>query len=109
MYHVFSAKGVKGVRFLGTGVTDGCKPPCGFWEPNLGPLQKLLTRAVIPTPRFFFSFLKIKLENLLGKMLERKKKNYPVMKAHKEQFKFLSGDFPQFRNGRLISAWWTLV
>jgi hypothetical protein len=24
----------------GTGVRDGCGPPCGFWEPDLGPLQE---------------------------------------------------------------------
>lgn len=24
----------------GTGVTDHCKPPCGLWESNLGPLRE---------------------------------------------------------------------
>jgi len=24
----------------GTGVTDGCEPPCGFWELNPSPLQE---------------------------------------------------------------------
>lgn len=24
----------------GTGLTVGCKLPCGFWKPDLGPLQK---------------------------------------------------------------------
>lgn len=26
-----------GFRPQGTGVTDNCELPCGFWEPNLGP------------------------------------------------------------------------
>jgi hypothetical protein len=30
----------KSVGSPGTGVTDGCKPPCGFWELNVGPLQE---------------------------------------------------------------------
>ena len=28
------------VRSPETGVTDGCEPPCEYWEPNSGPLQK---------------------------------------------------------------------
>ena len=30
----------KGVGSSGTGVTDGCEPPCKCWELNLGPLQE---------------------------------------------------------------------
>lgn len=26
---------VEGFRSLGNEVTDGCKPPSGYWEPNL--------------------------------------------------------------------------
>ena len=33
----------EGVRCPGTGVTDGCELPCGCWELNPGPLEKLLT------------------------------------------------------------------
>lgn len=29
-------------RFLGTGVTGGCKPPCGCWASNLGPVEEQL-------------------------------------------------------------------
>lgn len=30
----------EGVRFPETGVTDGCKQPCGCWELNLGPMEE---------------------------------------------------------------------
>ena len=30
----------RGRRTLGPGVTDGCEPLCGYWEPNLDPLQE---------------------------------------------------------------------
>lgn len=30
----------EGIRSPGTGVTDGYKPPCVFWELNLGPLEE---------------------------------------------------------------------
>ena len=30
----------KGRRGPGSRATDGCEPLCGFWELNLGPLQK---------------------------------------------------------------------
>ena len=29
----------EGVRAHETGVTDGCEPPCGYWELNRGPLK----------------------------------------------------------------------
>lgn len=29
-----------GIACPGIGVTDGCKPPCGFWESNPGHLQE---------------------------------------------------------------------
>lgn len=28
----------KGIGFPGTGVLDGCEPPCGYWEPNSDPM-----------------------------------------------------------------------
>lgn len=31
---------VEGTGSHGTEVTDGCKPPCGYWDLNLGPPQK---------------------------------------------------------------------
>jgi E3 ubiquitin-protein ligase NEDD4 len=31
---------LRGVKSPGTGVTDSCELPCGFWELNLGPLEK---------------------------------------------------------------------
>ena len=33
-------KARRGVRSPGTGVKDGCEPPCGCWESNPGPLEK---------------------------------------------------------------------
>ena len=30
----------KGDGIPDTGVRDGCEPPCGFWELNLGPLKE---------------------------------------------------------------------
>jgi len=37
----------KGIRFHRTTVIDGCEPPCGCWELNLGPLEK---QSVLLTP-----------------------------------------------------------
>lgn len=28
------------IRVSGTGVTNGCKPPCGLWDLNLGLLEE---------------------------------------------------------------------
>ena len=40
------------VRSPGTGVIDGCEPPCGCWESNLGPLeeQQMLLTAEPSSP-----------------------------------------------------------
>ena len=40
----------EGIRSPGTGVTDGCEPPYGYWESNLGPLeeQQVLLKAELP-------------------------------------------------------------
>lgn len=35
--HVYLVPEAIGVRSHGTGVTDNCELPCGFWGPNLGP------------------------------------------------------------------------
>ena len=42
-----------------TEVTDGCKPPCGCWELNLGNLeeQPVFLTMELPFQTFFFSFL----------------------------------------------------
>lgn len=32
-----SPQALEGIRSSGTGVTDGCEPPRGFWELNTGP------------------------------------------------------------------------
>lgn len=36
----FSCGSESGVGFLGTGVPEGCKSPCGFWEWNPGLLEE---------------------------------------------------------------------
>jgi hypothetical protein len=38
--HAVPEEAKEGAGSPGTGVTDGCKPSCGCWELNLGPLQK---------------------------------------------------------------------
>ena len=46
----------QGVRPSGAEVIDGCEPPCGCWEPNLGPLQEqqvLLRAEPSPQPPHF--------------------------------------------------------
>jgi hypothetical protein len=49
----------EGIKYPGTGFTDGCEPPRGCWELNLGLLedqQVLLTTELSiqsPTVRFF--------------------------------------------------------
>lgn len=42
LYRVFMGffEGQKNIRYPGTGVTDGFKLPCEYWELNLGPLKK---------------------------------------------------------------------
>ena len=47
----------EGIVFQETAVTDGCKPPCGYWEFNLRPLEKhpvLLTTELSHQSRDFF-------------------------------------------------------
>lgn len=34
------AKVREGIGASRPGVMDGCDPPCGFYEPNLGPLEE---------------------------------------------------------------------
>jgi hypothetical protein len=38
--YVLPWKSEEGVGFLGTGGTDGCDPPYGFYEPNPGLLEE---------------------------------------------------------------------
>lgn len=54
MYKCFACvyRPEEGVEFLGTGVTDGCEPPCGSWELNLRPLED---EPVLLTARPSFS------------------------------------------------------
>lgn len=37
----------EGIGSSGTGVTDGCWPPCGCWERNLCPFQEQLVLSAI--------------------------------------------------------------
>ena len=49
------------IKATRTGDTDGCEPPCGCWEMNLGPLQEpqvLLTAEPFLQP-LIWGFLKI--------------------------------------------------
>jgi hypothetical protein len=52
-------KSEEGIRFFGTGVTDGCELPFGCLELNLDPLQEqheLLTTEQFLKPMDFFFF-----------------------------------------------------
>jgi hypothetical protein len=48
----------------GTGVTDSCKPPSGFWKLNLGPLEEqpelLTTELSLQPPRFTYPLGQLK-------------------------------------------------
>ena len=47
----------EGVGSPGTGITDGCEPPCGCWESNPGPLEEqpvLLPTADLSSPILAF-------------------------------------------------------
>ena len=49
-----------GIGFRRIGIIDGCEPPCGCWELNLGPLQKqhvLLTTDSSLQPHISFFLL----------------------------------------------------
>lgn len=39
----------EGVRSPGTAAGDGCEPPCGYWELNWDPQQKLVFLTMEPT------------------------------------------------------------
>lgn len=60
VHHVHSCclwKSEEGIGSPATGVTDGCDPPSGFWEPTLSPLheqQVLLTTKLFPVPYIIF-------------------------------------------------------
>jgi hypothetical protein len=40
VYHTMTLETRRGHETSGTGLSDLCEPPCGFWELNLGPLEK---------------------------------------------------------------------
>lgn len=45
LHHMYAKSLLKleeGIGVLGTGITDNCEPPCGFWEHNLDSLQEQL-------------------------------------------------------------------
>lgn len=46
---------VRGIGASGTGVTDDCELPCGFWELNLGYLGEQLM-LLTPGPFLQFNF-----------------------------------------------------
>ena len=50
----------EGVKFLGTGVKDGCEPLCGCWEWDLGPLEE---QPVLLTTEPSLQFLEAILSN----------------------------------------------
>jgi hypothetical protein len=56
----FLQRSEEGVTSPGTGVTDVCKPPCGCWELNLGPLEEqpvcLITDIPLQPHRYNFHF-----------------------------------------------------
>ena len=37
------------IRSPGTGITDGCKLLCGYWEVNPGPLEQLVLFTTEPS------------------------------------------------------------
>jgi hypothetical protein len=51
----------EGIRSPGTGITGCCKPSCGCWELNPGPLEEQLTlltaKAITPAPSDMFRVL----------------------------------------------------
>lgn len=52
-YHMFGwclQRSKEDVESPGTGVADGCKPPCGFWELNSCLLQKQVNLTMEPSP-----------------------------------------------------------
>lgn len=57
----------EGIRFPGTGVTEGFEPLCGYWELNPGPLQEQPVLSTAEPPP---------LQPLLLDSLNRKLVNY---------------------------------
>jgi hypothetical protein len=56
MYACMTEEGIKQKR-ASDPITDGCEPPCGFWELNSGPLKEqlvLLTTEPSLQPHFIF-------------------------------------------------------
>lgn len=45
VYHLFFwylQRPEEGIRFLEIAFADNCKPPCEFWDSNVGPLEEHL-------------------------------------------------------------------
>jgi hypothetical protein len=61
----------RGAGSLETGVTDSCKPPCGYWELNLGPLEKQPVLSIAESslkPLHLISANKAKLRELASEV-----------------------------------------
>lgn len=50
VHHMYSVPVEARETISSRGVKDGCVPSCGFWEPNLSPLQE---QPVFSTPELF--------------------------------------------------------
>jgi hypothetical protein len=60
-----ATKARKGIRSPGTGVTNGCELPQGFWESNQGALEKLpVFLATEPSLKIISSPFQTGLHNL---------------------------------------------
>jgi hypothetical protein len=59
----------EGVRSPGIGVTDGCEPPCGYWELNLGPLEQSVLLTTEPSLQPWFPLFSLFLISLLSFLL----------------------------------------
>lgn len=53
----------------GTGVTDGCEPPYGYWESNVGPLQEQMFSTVGAISWKGGSFISLSSSLLLGLLM----------------------------------------
>lgn len=47
------------IRFPGKGVKDGCTPPCGCWESNMGPQEEQPVFLSTESLLLPFSFMRI--------------------------------------------------
>lgn len=49
MHAYYLHRSEEGVRYSGTGFTDGCESICWYWEPNPGSLQEQVLLITEPT------------------------------------------------------------